>query len=951
MMRPAFRWNCAAILNGTVLNTTIRRILFAFPGLRNINLGNFNTGKLWQAIPNVALNPKLTGGDTMKKISGTPPKWFFRFFRWFCDPELRKYIEGDLMELYAGRLQSSGKKKADQKFILDVLLLFRPGIIRSFPGPYSLKPSNMLSNYFKVGIRNLLKYKTFSFINIFGLSIAMSVCMLVILMLTDQYRYDQFHEKKDRIFRILSERPYSSMLFASTPPALAPTLSTDYPVIEKATNLVIGVGGEAIADRKTVEMRGFFSDETFFDVFGYELESGNRDKALLAPNSMVITAAVSEKLFGRENPVGKTVEFVDRGLHYLKSGKDSPPVSWGSFTITGVIAEKNYRSHLKFDVLMSSASQKLLAAENKFAENADGWDKSYTYVLLHQGMDQKDLAPALNDLFNRKYADKEFLKGHSFKAQPLTTVTPGIIVNQPPSFQLPIEAYYFLGFVALAIMLSACLNYTNLSTARALTRAKEIGVRKVTGAHRKDLILQFLSESIFTAFLALCLALLLLIFIKPAFTGLWLNQYLNFDLDTNFLVYFIFAGFALVLGIIAGVYPALYLSRFQPVKAIKNPDTIPAGRLGIRKILSVSQFVISLFFVITSILIWTQFKYFMNFEYGFNSNNLVNIELQGNDFNKVSNALGSVPGVASISASEYVPATGRTSGMDIFKPATEDPINFRILSANETFIDNLGLEILAGTNLPLTRDSSSHYIVVNETAVKAMGFQNPREIIGEVLIQSWNKESLQVVGVVRDFWLKLPIGGDRLEPAFLRNQPRNFSYANIKIIPGSFRATIPQLEAKWKSVDPVHPFKLEFYDEALEATHAGIFDVVSIVGFLAFIAITIACLGMLGMATYTAERKKKEIGIRKVLGAEIFNIVYMLSSDFLKILVISICVGAPLSYVINNLWLETFANRAEFGIGTILLGTLILLALGLLTIGSQTIRASRGNPVESLKIE
>lgn len=854
------------------------------------------------------------------------------------------------MELYGERLREFGKRKADVKFIVDVLMLFRPGITRRVRTSYFLNNYTMFGNYFKVGIRNILKYKAFSFINVFGLSIGMAVCLLVILMLADQLAYDQFHPDKDRVYRILSERPYGSMPFASTPSELAATLRDEYTVVENAMNLITGVGGEAIYHQQVSEMRGFFADENFFRVFGYELENGNRERALNSPNTIVITSETARRLFGDENPLGKSVEFIDRGLHYLKTGKDSSPVSWGSFTITGVIADKNYKSHLKFDVLMSASSRKVLSAENKL-HGGDSWDRAYTYVLLDEGKTALDLDASLNELFRRKYSQEEPFKGYSLKAQPLTAITPGIIVNQPPSFQLPVESYYFLGFVALAIMLSACLNYTNLSTARALTRLKEIGIRKVTGAYRKDLVFQFLSESVITAFFALVLAVVLLIFLKPAFVGLWLNRYLDFDLQAGPAIYIIFAGFALVMGIVAGLFPALHLSTFRPVSAIKNSVLTPGGRMGIRKVLSVSQFVISLFFVVTSILVYTQFRYFMRFDYGFDAQNVVNVSLQGNDFQKIANAFSAVAGIADISASEYVPATGRSSGMQLNHPESHDPIQFRILSASENFLDNLGINLIAGRGLTLTTDTASRFIVINEAAVKALGFKQPGEIVGTTLISSWNKEALEVVGVVEDFWVKLPIGGDGMEPVFLRNLPSNFSYANIRVTSGNENRVIAQLEQAWKKVDPAHPFKYEFYEDELDSTHAGIFDVVSIVGFLAFVAVTIACLGMLGMATYTAERKRKEVGIRKVLGADDSEIAYMLSRDFLRVLLIAAGIGGPLSYIVNNLWLEVFPTRAEFGIGIVIQGTLILLVLGLLTIGSQTIRASRRNPVDSLKAE
>src|SRR5688500_5705313 len=348
----------------------------------------------------------------------SPPRVFLRFFRWFCHPRVKKYIEGDLLELYAERIKKSGKRKADLRFAADVILLFRPGIIKPLNEPQPLNSYGMYKNYIKVGVRNLLKYKTFSFINVFGLTVAMSVCMLIILMLADQHAYDQFHSKKDRIYRILSERPDSSKPYASTPPILLETLKNDYSIVEKATHLVMGVGGEATSDKATTEMRGFFADEDFLEVFDFELEKGNKTNALRTPNSVVITSDIADKLFGRENPLGKTVSFTDRGLHYLKGGKDSQPIDWGTFTVTGVIAKTSARSHLKFDVLMSGSTRNRLVAEKKQPENGDGWDKAFTYVLLRDGKTEADLNLALEDLFNRKFSSLDFLKDFSMKGQP-----------------------------------------------------------------------------------------------------------------------------------------------------------------------------------------------------------------------------------------------------------------------------------------------------------------------------------------------------------------------------------------------------------------------------------------------------------------------------------------------------------------------------------------------------
>ena len=808
----------------------------------------------------------------------------------------------------------------------------------------------MLNNYLKVGLRNIIRYKVFSFINVFGLAIAMSVCLLVIQLLVDQYSYDSFHPNKDRVFRVLSQRPYSDMPMASTPPSLATTLSEGYATVDVATSLIIGVGGDAVTNSKSIEMRGFFGDENFFKVFGFGLDAGDKYSALSAPQSIVISRKVAKALFRDEEALGKTVQFYDRGLHYLKRGKDSAPVDWGTFTITGVFNDDTKKSHLKFDVLMSSATRKMLIADGKTGGD-DGWDDAFNYVLVSEGKSEAALNETLNGLFERKFKMIEELKDFRLFAQPLTSITPGIMVNQPPSFQLSITMYYVIGFIAIAIILSASLNYTNLSMARALTRLKEIGIRKVTGAHRRDLILQFLSESLITTFLSLSIAILLLMFLRPAFASLWLNRYLEIELTWSPIVLLYFIAFALIIGIVAGMYPALHLSRYQPIKAIKNDRFSGVGKLGMRKTLSVIQFVVSLFFVVTSLLIYTQYEYFKRFDYGFKPDGIVNVSLQGNDFYRIAESLGSVVGVESISASEYVPGTGRTSGRDINNPQGGDPINFRILAANDAFIPTIGLKIIAGRNLSPSTDSISHSIVINETGARMLGFKNPADAVGATVIQTWEKVPLEVVGVVKDFWAALPIGGDPLAPLFIQNIPHNFSYANIKIDSRNTSETLAQLERLWKRADLLHPFKYDFYEEDLRSTHEGIHDVVSIVGLLAFIAVIVACLGMLGMAMYTAERKRKEVGIRKVLGANGTSIALLLSKEFVLVLFISICIGAPLSYFVNNIWLQVFRNRAPFTIDIVVDAVFILFALGLMVIGSQSIRASRVNPVESLKVE
>lgn len=817
----------------------------------------------------------------------------------------------------------------------------------------------MFYNYFKTGLRNILKYKVFSFINVFGLSVALSVCMLIILMLADQKSYDQFHAKKDRTYRVLSKIEESVVPNATSPFPLSSTMREDYSIVEDATHLLPGVGGDATYGTKTVEMRGFFADSSFFNVFSFDLEEGNRHTALSNPNTIVISRELATMLFEDEDAVGKRVEFTDRGLKLQKLDFGSDPgsksVEWGSFTITGVVDLQKYKSHIKFDMLVSTASLSALYQEEKVQDFTDHWRRyslCYTYLVLKEGVSEQKLNASLEDLVKRKYSEFDDLTGFKLIPQSLNLITPGKFAGNPISLHLPIEAYYFLGFLALVIMLSACLNFTNLSIARALTRAREIGVRKVTGARRKDLIFQFLSESVLTVLFALALAYLILLAVKPAFMGLWANQYLNFDLQGNASTYIFFLGLALMIGLLAGTYPALYLSRYAPVKVLKNINHEKPGKLGLRKSLSAFQFVVSLFFIITSLLIYHQFRHYLDFEYGFDSENLVNIPTQGNDYQSISNILSTVPEVIRVSASGFVPATAMSNGTTgVRKFRTEqEAVPFEYMSVDTSFIRNFGLTLVAGRNLPAA-SKSNNAIVINEAAVKLLGYDHPSEVIGELVEAGIYENPVEVVGVMKDFKFQTPVMEDGIGPLMFRNQPERFSYLNVRIASTDITNTLTKLENQWKSVDPVHPFQYYFFEDQLVKVNQWLGDLVSIIGFIAFLAITIACLGMLGIATYTTERKNKEVGIRKVLGAAELNIALLLSRSFLTTLAVAIVIGAPISYMINQLWLQNFPNRVDFGWGTILIGSLLLLALGLLTIGSQTIRAARRNPVDTLRSE
>jgi putative ABC transport system permease protein len=594
-----------------------------------------------------------------------------------------------------------------------------------------------------------------------------------------------------------------------------------------------------------------------------------------------------------------------------------------------------------------------LIADKKIGDSRGDWKnyfQCYTYVLINPGRTGADLDSSLVRLVKPHIAGISDMKGFSMKGQVLTSISPGILLGNEPSIILPRVVYYFLSILALVIMVSACLNYTNLSIARALTRAREIGIRKVNGAGQKNIVFQFLCESILTALFALLLSGLFLLLLRAAFLRLWLNQYLHFELQGGWPVYIVFITFALLIGLISGMYPAFYLSGFQPARVLRSLTGGRPGRLPLRKILSVVQFAISLIFIISSTLVFNQSLHFLKFQYEFNSKNIVNIPLQANDYRTVERELAAVHGVDMVSACEYIPATGRNEGTSLKRTGSKDRyVSLAALRTDEHFLNNLQVQLLAGRNLP-AGPGTERYVVLNETAARSLGFKDPAAAIGQFLTSEGDDSSaLQVAGVVRDFHMGLDYDGIR--PLVLQNIPGLFRFVNVRIASADLRGTLSALEKKWRTIDAVHGFKYQFFDDQLAATSQGFFDVVTILGYMAFIAVSIACLGMLGMATYTTERRIKEVGIRKMLGAKEFGIVMLLSKEFIRVLVIAVFIAAPLSYFLNSMWLNKFPNRVAFGWGTILTGVLILLLPGLVSIGSQTLRAARRNPAAVLKTE
>jgi putative ABC transport system permease protein len=546
----------------------------------------------------------------------------------------------------------------------------------------------------------------------------------------------------------------------------------------------------------------------------------------------------------------------------------------------------------------------------------------------------------------------------TFKAQALSEITPGKFLNNPMSFRMPIEGYYFLSFLALIVIISACFNYTNLSVARALTRAKEIGVRKINGARRIQIFLQFTIEAILISLFALVHSVAILQLLKQGFSGLWINKYLAISMNENALVLLLFIFFSVFVGFIAGFLPSMYLSSFRPLNVMKKEisgitkkkGSFIFSRPGLGKTLVVAQFVFSLILIITTTLLFSQMNHLMKAEYGFNKDNIVNIQLQGNDYRVLANELSAYSEIRQISASSLVPATGFSDGGKLKTNDDADSAGVFYIGADHNFIENLELDLLYGNNLPVDVSlNSGNFIVVNEATAKKFGYESVQEIIGEVFFLSNKDDMVEVVGVVRDFHCDLFL--EDIGPLAIHYNPEGFRYLNVRISGNNLKETLDFMESKWKEIDKIHAYEYKFFDEQLANTHAIFGDIISIVGFIAILAVSIACLGLLGMATYSAETRLKEIGIRKVMGASVNSILLLLSKGFVILLGIAILIGVPLAYFINNLWLQIFAYKVNFGFSIFGISILLMLILGLLTVGSQTLRAALASPSNTLRDE
>ena len=808
----------------------------------------------------------------------------------------------------------------------------------------------MIKNYIKTAFRSLQKNKGFTTINVLGLALGLATCLLIVFYVVDELSYDKYNVNSSRIYRVNEDLKLgdNKVQYAVCMAPLAQTLKNDFPDVENAVRLKkIGDMHVTKGTESILEDNALFADNSIFDVFTLPIIYGDKKAALTEPNTVVITEDMAKKYFGRLNVVGENL---------IIDGNLQKPIK-----VTAVIKNIPEQSHFHADFLVSMTS-------NPDSHSTEWLRSDYnTYVLMRKGADYKKLEAQFPQ-FLRKYSGGQmqqelnmsydtFEKNGSFfrlNMMPLTDIHLHSNLTGELGINGNVEYVYIFSAIAIFILLIACVNFMNLSTARSANRAREVGVRKVLGSARKHLIFQFLAESTMVTFIAVIIALAAAMLILPAF-----NHFAGKNIVVNSHTLIWLAPSALIaillIGFLAGLYPAFFLSAFNPMQVLKGK--ISAGFKGgaLRSFLVVLQFSISIFLIIGTLVIYNQLHYIQNRDLGYNRNQVLIIQHAfelGDHAKTFKQEIKQLPGVTNATLSGYLPVKS-TRGTGIFyKEAVADPKQSlfpQIWSIDEDYISTLAMKIKSGRDFSAQMPSDSNAIVINETAAKFLGFTDP---VNKVVYRSSGGPNptykpYTIIGMVKDF--NFSSLRDNISPVVMQLNTDNSSLS-IKVNTANIPALLSQIEAKWKDFTPAH-FQYTFMDQDFDAMYRSEQRIGTI--FIAFttLAIVIACLGLFGLAAYAAEQRTKEIGIRKVLGASIANIAGMLSKDFIKLICIAIVISSPIAWYLMQKWLQDFAYRINIEWWVIAISGFAAILVAFITISFQSIKAAVANPVDSLRSE
>lgn len=866
------------------------------------------------------------------KQQNTPPRFFLWLFRLFCDPQLVEDIEGDLVERFELRQERQGRIKARWLLAKDTLQLFRPGIIRSFKGTQKLNYYDMFKHNLLISLRSFARHKSAFFINLTGLTSGLACALFIYLWVNDEIAVDKFHTLDQQLYQVMLNHEESGMLRTEqwTQVRLADALEADVPEIKIA---VPGTPTEWFGTMplthgdKTVKAEGKFVGADYLNIFTYPLIHGNAGDALARKEGIVISASLAQNLFGSTGEaMGKVVKW-----SLLQFSQD--------YFIAGVFADLPANSTDQFDFLMSFEVFKGMIGDG------DTWGNynAVAWVVLEENTDVTALNTKLGtyvkekdensnvNLFLRPYSD-QYLYGKYEN---------GVQAGGR------IEYVQLFSAIAVFILLIASINFMNLSTARATRRTKEIGVKKAIGARRGHLIVQYLEESLLLTFISALLALGMVWLLLPQFNSLT-DKHIILQFDRKLLT--IVMGIILVTGLVAGSYPALYLSGFKPVAILKGRIKGSVGELWARKGLVVFQFALSVTLTVGVLVVYKQIEYVQNTNLGYKKENVLMFKNEGKvnaNMQSFMSRVENIPGVLSVAATSHpiVKQGGFTTGVSWPGEEPDVEVRFSNMTTGGNFIKTLGIELVAGRDFDPTKKSDyAGKIIFNETAIKTMGLEDP---VGKT-VSLWGNY-VQIIGVVKDFHAQSL--HEEISPLFIRLNADFLTDMVVRIAAGQERETLDRLTAFYTSYNEGFTFDYRFLDQDYATQYVAEQRVSVLSRFFAGAAIIISCLGLFGLAAFTAERRSKEIGIRKALGATTAGIVQLLSGEFNRMVGLAILLAMPVSYYLIKSWLDGFAYKIDLNIWYFAGAGLAALLIAWLTVGLQTLKAARVNPSQSLRSE
>jgi putative ABC transport system permease protein len=874
-----------------------------------------------------------------------PPKHPLHFLRWFCREDYLEEIEGDLTEVFEKQYENH-PRQAKWKFAWSVIKYFRPAFMKSFRNYYQPNSYGMFKSYFKIGWRNLVKNKGYSFINISGLALGIACFLFLLSYVRFERSYENFHKNADNIYRVTLDLYKNGEFLMTDCEMYAPFGQLAKEKMPEVVDFVRMMNNDntrvKIGEQKFLEERSYFADSSLFNIFSFKALHGNLQGALSKPNQVVITASTARKYFGRTDVVNESME-----------------AEGGLYKITAVLEDLPTNTHLKFDFLLSHITYPKI--NNNYTDHSwDSGNNEFTYLLMTPGTDVKAFNKKLKDL---SASLKDKINDDRFSAEPMKDIHLYSNKTFEPDVNGNARTVYSLLIIALFIIGLAWVNYINLSTAKAIERAREVGVRKVMGSGRSQLITQFLMESILVNILAALMALVIIKIGLPYFYQLSGQPLMDIFQYGSFW-YSLLA--VLFIGIIfSGGYPAIVLSSFDPVAVLKGKFRSSSHGQWLRHGLVVFQFTATTVLIICLSTVYLQIKHLQNYDLGMDINQTLILRAPHKDqadsvyqskYQSFKTELFHDPSIQKVSLSQSIPGSNvnemstTQSVFQVGKDKNSGSFNYYHYAIDADFISAFGMKLIAGRNFEAGMENRD-VVIINEEASASLGFSSLQEAIGSKITYytRWPGEPSTVIGVVKDFYQRSP--KEKQVPMVLRYYSGFSSYVTLKVKTDKMRETIDHAKSNWDNLFPSSPFSYFFLDEKYNQQYKADAQFGKVMGTFSIVALIIACLGLFGLSSFTILQRTKEIGIRKVLGGSVAQIVELLSRDFIKWVLVATILAMPLSYILMGQWLSGYAIRIELSVWMFIVPLFVIVLISILTVSMQTFKAANANPVNSLKSE